>query len=137
VEERESGGVGGVSEWSSMPARVAMARGAVILFGLTVLVACVDDGGPRLDTVVPGAAHRDATVMITGRRLCGGSGDCTTAAGEIQLGLAPRTVRAMVVSYSDTEAQIAIPSVAPLGDTVLIVTVNERSSNALDFEVLP
>jgi hypothetical protein len=137
VEERKSGGVDAVSEWRLMSTRVAMARGVALLFGVTTLVACVDDGGPRLDTVVPAAAHRDAMVTITGRRLCGGSGDCTTAAGEIQLGLASRTVRATVVSYADTEAQIAIPSVAPLGDTVLIVTVNERSSNALDFEVLP
>jgi hypothetical protein len=30
-----------------------------------------------------------------------------------------------------------IPPVAPIGPSALIVTVNERSSNALGFEVLP
>jgi hypothetical protein len=109
----------------------------VILFGLPLLVACSDDGGPRLDGVLPAAASRNAIVALTGRRLCGASGDCGTAAGEVQLGITSPTVRAIIVSYSDTEAQITIPSAAPLGHTVLIATVNERSSNALDFEVLP
>ena len=110
---------------------------AMLLFGSTLLGACADDGGPRLDAVRPGAASRNAMVAITGRRLCGGSEDCATAAGEIQIGIAVPTVRAIVVSYSNTEAQIVIPPVTPVGDTVLIATVNERSSNALDFEVLP
>lgn len=105
--------------------------------GLAALAGCADDGGPRLETVVPRAANRNATVTITGRRLCGASGDCAHAAGEVQLGIVSPTVRAIVVSYSDTSAQVVIPPVAPLGDSVLIVTVNERSSNALDFEVLP
>ena len=101
------------------------------------LVACSDDAGPRLDAVTPAAAGRDATVEITGRRLCGSGAACATAAGEVQIGIDPPTVRAVVVSYSDTSAQIVIPSVTPIGDTVLVVTVNERSSNALEFEVLP
>jgi hypothetical protein len=113
------------------------ARNAMLLFGLTVLVACADDSGPRLDAVTPPAASRNAMVAITGRRLCGARGDCATAAGEIELGLVPPMVRATVVGYSDTEAQVVIPPVAPVGKTVLIATVNERSSNALDFEVLP
>jgi hypothetical protein len=101
------------------------------------VVACSDDAGPRLDAVTPAAAARDATVEITGRRLCGSGAACATAAGEVQIGIDPPTVRAVVVSYSDTSAQIVIPSVTPIGDTVLVVTVNERSSNALEFEVLP
>jgi hypothetical protein len=101
------------------------------------LVGCTDDAGPRLDAVTPPAAVRDATVEITGRRLCGTGAACATAAGEVQIGIEPPTVRAVVVSYSDTSARVVIPSVAPIGDTVLIVTVNERSSNALAFEVLP
>jgi hypothetical protein len=106
-------------------------------FVACAFVACSDDAGPRLDAVTPPAAARDATVEITGRRLCGAGAACATAAGEVQIGSDPPTVRAVVVSYSDTSAQIVIPSVAPVGDTVLIVTVNERSSNALEFEVLP
>jgi hypothetical protein len=109
----------------------------VVLLGLTVLVGCASDGGPRLSSVTPPAARRNATVAIAGHRLCGVGGDCATAAGEIQLGLAPPMVRTVIVSYSDGEAQIVIPPAAPLGATVLIATVNERASNALDFEVLP
>lgn len=94
-------------------------------------------GGPRLEAVTPAAARRGEQVAIHGRRLCGVQGDCTRTTGEIQLGIEPPMVRAAVVSYADTLAEIAIPSVAPGGGTVLIVTVDERSSNALDFEVLP
>jgi hypothetical protein len=101
------------------------------------LGACTDDAGPRLDAVTPAAAARAAMVELTGRRLCGAGGACATAAGEVQIGIDPPTVRAVVVAYSDTSAQIMIPSVTPVGNTVLVVTVNERSSNALDFEVLP
>jgi hypothetical protein len=111
----------------------------VLAAGLLIvgsLAACSDDAGPRLDAVTPPAAAREATVEISGRRLCGSAAACATAAGEVQIGIESPTVRAVVVSYSDTSAQIVIPSVAPLGDTVLIVTVNERSSNALAFEVL-
>jgi hypothetical protein len=99
--------------------------------------ACADDGGPRLDTVTPAAAPRNATVTIAGRRLCGASGDCTTAAGEVQLGLEPPTVRVIVTEYSSTAAQVVIPPIAPVGSTSLVVVVDERSSNALGFEVLP
>jgi hypothetical protein len=99
--------------------------------------ACADDGGPRLDSVTPAAAARNAAVMIVGRRLCGVTGDCSRAGGEVQLGLEPPMVRAVVTSYSDTSATLVVPAAASVGKTVLIVTVNERSSNALDFEVLP
>jgi hypothetical protein len=111
---------------------------ASALVGLTVVAAgCTDDGGPRLDGVVPAAASRNTTVTISGRRLCGATGDCTTAAGEVDLGLTLPMVRASVVSYSDSLAEVVIPPVAPVGTTVLIVTVDERASNALGFEVLP
>ena len=105
------------------------------LWGLGALVACANDGGPRLLTVTPASAPRSATVLLTGQRLCGG--ECTTAAGEVQIGTEPPMVRAIVVSYSDTAAEVVIPPVTPIGTTALIVTVDERSSNALDFEVLP
>ncbi len=111
---------------------------ASALVGLSVLAGgCTDDGGPRLDGVVPASASRNTMVTITGRRLCGASGDCAKAAGEIDLGLALPMVRAGVVSYADTSAVIVIPPVAPVGSTALVVTVDERSSNALGFEVLP
>jgi len=101
------------------------------------LAACADDGGPRLASVTPAAAHHDETVMLTGSRLCGAQASCATAAGEVALGRNLPMVRAVVVAYSDTEARIVVPSLAPIGKTVVIAIVDERSSNALDFEVLP
>lgn len=85
----------------------------------------------------PAAAARSEMVVLTGSRLCGATPDCTTAAGAVQIGLGLPTVKATVVSYSDTSAQIVIPSVTPTGTTELVITVNERASNALAFEVLP
>ena len=106
------------------------------LCSLVALGACAGDSGPHLRSATPPAAPRNATVVLAGERLCGG-GACATAAGEVQIGLEPPAVRAIVVAYSDTAAQIVNPPVTPLGKTALVVTVNERSSNALDFEVLP
>jgi len=99
--------------------------------------ACADDAGPRLIAVTPTSAPRNAMVTITGTRLCGPGGDCASAAGEVALGREPPMVRAIVTDYSDSVAQIVIPSLAPVGATVVIAIVNERSSNALAFEVLP
>jgi hypothetical protein len=109
----------------------------VVVGGLVAPAGCADDGGPRLSAVTPAAARRGATVTVAGSRLCGARADCASAAGEVDLGLDPPMVRATVVGYSDTSAQIVIPGAAPVGGTSLIVTVGERSSNALDFEVLP
>jgi hypothetical protein len=110
---------------------------AALLAGLVACAGCADDGGPRLDQVSPAAARRNTMVTLVGRRLCGARGDCARAGGAVDLGLDPPMVRAIVVSYDDTGAQIVIPPVAPVGASALIVTVGERSSNALDFEVLP
>ena len=98
------------------------------------LAGCADDRGPRLSSVAPAAAPRGALVMLTGDRLCGG--DCETAAGEIQLGLELPTTIASVIEYDDDRAIIEIPSSTALGPTEIIVTVNDRSSNAIAFEVL-
>jgi hypothetical protein len=109
----------------------------VLALGWLACAGCSDDEGPRLDSATPSAAARNGLVAIAGHRLCGAQGDCARAGGELQLGIEPPTVRANIVSYSDTSAQIVIPTAAPVGATVLIAIVNERSSNALDFEVLP
>ena len=101
------------------------------------LASCIDDGGPRLDSVTPAAAGRGAMVTVTGRRLCGEAANCARAGGQIQLGLELPAVIANVVAYTDTSADIVIPSLASVGRTQLVITVNERASNALEFEVLP
>lgn len=101
-----------------------------------MIAGCTDDRGPRLSSVDPPAAGRGAQVVVHGERLCGDDGDCATAAGEVSLGLSPPTVRATVVDYTDTAATIAIPTAVELGPTAIVVIVNDRASNALDFEVL-
>jgi hypothetical protein len=104
---------------------------------LGAIAGCGDDGGPRLDAVSPASAPRGTMVTVEGRRLCGEPSNCETAAGEIQVGLELPAVKANVVEYADTMAVIVVPDLAKPGASVLIVTVNERTSNALDFEVLP
>ena len=102
---------------------------------LLLSFACADDGGPRLATVTPAEAPVGAIVTISGERLCGESGDCETAGGSIRLGY-DNPVQTMIIDYSNSSAQVRIPSIATVGDTVLLATVNERASNALDFRVL-
>ena len=111
----------------------------MIRLGLLLVCAsaCTDDGGPRLETATPAAARPNATVTVTGARLCGAGADCQRAAGEILLGLAPPQVRANVTSYADDRIELVVPPIASPGATHLIAVVDERSSNALPFEVLP
>jgi uncharacterized protein (TIGR03437 family) len=80
---------------------------------------------------MPSPAAHGAVVTIAGERMC--DGDCTTAAGELTIG----DVRAPLLAFSDTSAQISVPSVAPAGTTEIVLTVGGSSSNALAFEVLP
>lgn len=104
---------------------------------LLVLSACTDDGGPRLESATPGAARANATVTLTGSRLCGAGADCASAAGEILLGLSPPQVHANVTAFADDRIELVVPPIASPGPTHLIAVVDERSSNALPFEVLP
>ena len=106
-----------------------------VVASIAMLVACTDDEGPRLDSADPAAAGAGAMVTITGRRLCGASGDCERAGGAIRIGL-DTPVQATIVTYDDARAQIRLPNITPVGRTVIVATVNDRASNALDFEVL-
>ena len=107
--------------------------------GLAILVAggCAETSGPRLESVTPAAARKGEVVVIAGERLCGASGDCEAAGGEVQFGLDIPVVLARIVRYADTEAEIEVPNLVTVGDTGIVVTVNELASNVLDFEVLP
>jgi hypothetical protein len=119
--------------------RSALMLAAPALAGLArvaLMTGCADETGPRLDRAEPAAAGHGAMVTLTGRRLCGKTGDCATAGGQVQIGLDLPTVRANVVEYEDTRAVVVVPDVAPVGRTELVVTVNEQASNALAFEVL-
>jgi hypothetical protein len=110
---------------------------------LLVLVAssggagCADEDGPRLDAVTPPASARNTMVTLTGQRLCGADDDCAHATGSIVLGLSPPQLQANVVASDPTSIRVVIPSLAEIGATHLIATVDDRSSNALAFEVLP
>src|SRR5262245_27166825 len=113
----------------------AMVQAAAAL--VIILVGCADDGGPRLSNVMPGSASHDSIVTLTGTRFCGPHADCANAGGEVMLGLELPSVQAPIVSFADTTAQVRIPDIVPVGKTQLVMTVDDRSSNALAFEVLP
>jgi hypothetical protein len=101
-----------------------------------LLAACsTDDGGPRLDAVMPTAAARGAMAVLTGSRLCGG-GDCSAVPARLTLGSEPPVIDVELVSYADTTATFIVPALAPTGDSQLVATVGGRSSNALPFQVL-
>jgi hypothetical protein len=102
---------------------------------LLSIAACADDHGPRLVAATPPAAVAGALVTLTGDRLCGEGGNCETAGGAIRIGY-DNPVQAMIIDYANTSAEIRLPTITPVGKTVLIATVNERASNALEFEVL-
>jgi hypothetical protein len=113
--------------------KIAAPAIAVALVG----IGCTDDGGPGLASATPAAAVRGATVTLAGSRLCGQTGDCAGAGGEVDLGVGLPEVRAPVTAYAETSIDIVIPALAPVGATKLVLTVNEQASNALAFEVLP
>jgi hypothetical protein len=103
-----------------------------------VFGACADDGtGPRLHDVTPAQAAPGAAVALAGERFCGGAGECESVAAIVDLGLDPPLLRARVLAYAASSATIEIPALATPGATSLVLTVDGRSSNALDFEVLP
>lgn len=115
-----------------------MIRGQLLIIIIVVAgAACTDGDGPRLDSVTPVAAARNTMVTMTGQRLCGPHDDCAHAAGSALLGLSLPQVQATVLIYGVAEAQISIPSIARVGATQLIVSVDGQTSNALGFEVLP
>lgn len=107
------------------------------IWALVAVVGCTDDRGPRLLSVMPEAARRGAMVTVTGERLCGEAGDCGSAAGEFQIGLDVPVIKANVLSLEEGRAVLEIPALAEVGRTEIVLTVNERASNALAFEVLP
>jgi len=103
---------------------------------VTALVACADDGGPRLSRAVPERAGIGQSVEIIGDRFCGSASDCTSVGATVEIGLDAPIVQARIITYEATTATIEIPTIVSPGATDIILTVNGRSSNALPFEVL-
>ena len=104
---------------------------------MLLLGACTSTVGPQLTAADPPAAAHDATVTLSGERLCGTSSDCMAVTSTIQVGIDLPVIDAVVTNYTATSATIVIPPLAPIGRTELVVTVNNQASNALAFEVLP
>jgi hypothetical protein len=104
---------------------------------LLLAAGCAQDTGPHLSSATPSSAAHGATVTIAGERMC--AGDCAHAAGELiaSAGGDLPAVQLPVVAFADTRAQIMIPAAAPTGEISIVLTVNDTSSNALGFEVLP
>lgn len=104
---------------------------------LLLAAGCAQDTGPHLSSATPASAGHGATVTIAGERMC--AGDCAHAAGEFIAGIGGDlpAVQLPVVALADTSAQIMIPDAAPAGHVSIVLTVNDASSNALGFEVLP
>ena len=109
-----------------------MIRVAVLL-----AAGCAQDTGPHLTSATPPAASHGTVVTVAGERMC--AGDCAHAAGQFVIGGAVETpaTQLPIVTLTDTSAQISIPAIAPAGKTSIVLTVNDSSSNALAFEVLP
>ena len=100
-------------------------------FALVFAAGCAQTTGPHLLSVMPSPAAHGTIVTVAGERMC--DGDCSTAAGELTIG----NVRAPLLAFSDSSAQISVPDIAPAGMTEIVLTVSGSSSNALAFQVLP
>lgn len=103
-----------------------------------------DDGiGPRVDRVMPEAAAAGATVEIVGERFCGDEsnaatdeGTCTVPpAGFVNFGKDANVVRAAIVEWKQERITVTVPASAAAGATLIVVTVEGVSSNAVEFEV--
>lgn len=111
---------------------------------LLAAVGCQGVDGPTVDGVTPAAARIGADVVIAGRGFCGDrpvdpDGACAALpSGYASFGLEPPMIRAEVRTWTDTAIVAVVSPVLPYGrSTEVYVTVDGRSSNAVDLEVLP
>jgi hypothetical protein len=108
---------------------------AVALVGAATLGACAPADSPTLAAVTPARGTAGATIVLTGEGFC--SGDCETApVGAVDFGIDIPQTRAVVLAWDDARIEAIVPPVDP-GETIVLVTANDRTSNAVDFEVLP
>ena len=98
---------------------------------------CAQSTGPHLSSASPTQASVGQVVTISGERMC--QGDCAHAGGSFEMGPGADlpSVQLALVAFADTSAQVMIPSAAPTGHVEIVLNVNDTSSNALGFEVLP
>jgi len=105
------------------------------LLAAFVVAGCAGAGSPTIDSVTPASARRGESVIVHGAGFC--VPDCAGSPnGAVDFGLDP-LVRASVLTWDATAIQVAVPQTVDVGPTEIVVTVNDRSSNAVDFEVVP
>jgi hypothetical protein len=101
-----------------------------------VVAGCATGDAPGLDSAMPASARRGDPIVLRGTGFC--VPDCETSpVGTVDFGVEIPQIRAVVVSWDETAIQVVVPQTVALGSTEIVVTVNDRSSNALAFEVLP
>lgn len=107
------------------------------------LAACQPGSGPTIERIEPAQAARGATVTVRGDGFCGegravGDGSCAPLPpGSVDVGLELPMARALVQAWAEESITVTVPAAARLGETVVVVTVDGRSSNGGAFEVLP
>jgi hypothetical protein len=103
---------------------------------LALVAGCAAADAPHLDSAVPASSRRGDPVVLNGTGFC--VPDCDESpAGTVDFGVELPQIRALVVEWNATAIRVIVPQAVDVGATELLVTVNDRSSNALDFEVLP
>ncbi len=120
-------------------------RGALTMMALSLgrPVAACEAPGPQIAAVEPAQAPRGATVRVHGTGFCGdgrgsATGDCVPLPpGSVVFGLELPAARAAVQAWRDDAIAVTVPTGAAIGSTVVVVTVDGRSSGGGDFEVTP
>jgi uncharacterized protein (TIGR03437 family) len=102
--------------------------------------SCAVDDGPHLDDITPASGSAGERVVLTGTRLCGDRGVTDSGAcealpvGHVSFGIDPQ-VDAGIVAWSDERIEALVPMSAPIGDVLVVVTVDGRTSNGISFRV--
>jgi hypothetical protein len=100
---------------------------------LLLLGGCATQYDPKLTSAAPDHDIAGGLISLSGTDLC--DGDCDTAAGEVLFGLGSTPLRAQVEMFDDDTVILTVPSFAPDGPTQIVVSVRDKSTNALDFTV--
>ena len=107
----------------------------LMTFGLAAITACIDEGGPTLDSLSASAGQTGATIELNGTRLCGALDDCSAATGSVTFDDVTAH-NAPIVGATATTLRVVVPPMSP-GVKRVVAIVDGESSNALDFEVVP
>lgn len=120
-----------------------MARLCGIGLALALLSCGADDSGPVIDLLDPASGARGSQVEILGDRFCGDEPDAAEAdglcasppSGLVSFGDELEPIRATVQAWRHQSITVTVPANAPVGASVVTVTVNDVESNPVSFEV--